>query len=76
MNVLKLENAAVLILQCKTSYVSKMLLAKRCIKTGIFNFLRCSVLMKYAFYLSEFSTNCLENGKKFEREGFSLIRIK
>lgn len=62
MNVLNLQNTAILILQCKTSYVSKLSLAKSGIKNGTCNFLRCSVPMKYAFYLSEFSTNCLENG--------------
>lgn len=36
----------------------------------------CSVPMKYAFYPSEFSTNCLENGEEFGHESFSFMRIK
>lgn len=38
--------------------------------------LLCSVPIKYAFYLSEFSTNCLENGEQFGHESLSFLRIK
>lgn len=52
MNVLNLENTAILISQCKTSYGNKMSLSKSCSKNGTCSFLGCSVPMKFVF--SEF----------------------
>lgn len=67
-NVLNLENTAVSILQCKTSYFSKMSHAKSWIKNGTWDLLRCSILMKYVFNLSDFSINCLEKWEWFGGE--------
>lgn len=35
-----------------------------------------SVFCPYAFCLSEFSTNCLKNGERFQHESFSFMRMK